>query len=378
MASEVSTYRSRVPVTAAMVAEHCLDGPVKEKDEDERIEAIFKLTHIRLENLSITDIDGIECITGKLTHLFLDSNKIANMGEIQWLDNLTTLVLSNNLIEEIDGIDELSSLQTLNLSNNKLKPFNVVDKIPSSVMIADFTGNDLLCQTDIRDSLLLHLQNPQKINGINCTVETVDEVSKEDDEPTLDKTSNSTLSFGDEMFTSEVDTMREILLSDYQKKVALRNKEVDRLLCADVDEVDEFAATEKIIEDHKKQRQTAAQRRENSELLMVARHKCKLASASLSDQFSQLKNDIRSRKMDILSRSADRREKLSTEGESKAFIKARSTLEKEQADLKSKSTSKAKKNNRQERTLQQWEQRWVNRKGFLDAVVLLSFSFFFE
>lgn len=132
-----------------------------------RIENLEKYCH-RLF-LSISD-ESFRC--SKLEKLWLFSNKIQDIENLQSLKNLKELWLQDNLISQFDHVKTLPNLEVLALSANKIsdrKALEVLTELPS-LMELSFQDNDFKpCPitniTNYRNLLVHNLTQLQSLDG---------------------------------------------------------------------------------------------------------------------------------------------------------------------------------------------------------------------
>jgi hypothetical protein len=87
-----------------------------------------------LESNCISEIENLEGLV-ELTSLFVQKNKIHQVQNLSALQQLRTLNLSENCIERVEGIEDLPNLGTLNLAGNRLASLDSIEKLQVCVPI---------------------------------------------------------------------------------------------------------------------------------------------------------------------------------------------------------------------------------------------------
>ena len=308
------TKRSVQAISAVLLANKCLEKG--ELGEEETFKKLFTLTHIRLEDCNIEQIDNLDTVH-QATHLSLQHNQIRVIEELEWLTNLVHLDLSHNRITTVEGLDMLANLTHLNLSHNPIDHLDV-EEIPRSVTHIDLRGCPLISEEEaeeqIRGLLQHHLENLQVFNGGDGEI--------------LQNTSKKSV------LDVEVATTRNRLIAEHEEKCAERRNLVDRIYNADV----ENAAFGKVLEEEHKRFSSVfgeggggggeiIEKKEegNISLSSIADHQKKAGAALIDDKIGAFRESVKQQKMQMLQRSVARREKLASNS-SDAFIKATELL----------------------------------------------------
>ncbi|KAI9091858.1 hypothetical protein DFS34DRAFT_634392 [Phlyctochytrium arcticum] len=100
--------------------------------DEQRVSSVLHLTHIRLDNCRLTQIDDWSFIP-HLTHLYLQHNLISRLDKLESLPHLQFLVLAENSIEKIEGIRNCSQLRLLDLSANNIEQLSK-DDLPNNLV----------------------------------------------------------------------------------------------------------------------------------------------------------------------------------------------------------------------------------------------------
>lgn len=132
------------------------------------ISELNKLKRVRLDRENIGEIDSLELFSTQVTNLYLQSNKICCIENLECLPNLQVLVLSNNQIKEITGIRHLEKLLLLDLSENCLESVNI-ECIPKSIIILNLKGNSSLEEAKYRPQLIGNLPKLKQLDEIDIS-----------------------------------------------------------------------------------------------------------------------------------------------------------------------------------------------------------------
>ncbi|RUS72770.1 hypothetical protein EGW08_019470, partial [Elysia chlorotica] len=117
--------------------------------QEKIISELNKVKRVRLDRENIGEIDSLELFSTQVTNLYLQSNKICTIKNLECMPNLQVLVLANNKIKEITGIKHLEKLLLLDLSENYLESVQM-ENIPKSIIILNLKGNPALEETNYR------------------------------------------------------------------------------------------------------------------------------------------------------------------------------------------------------------------------------------
>ena len=77
--------------------------------------------------MSFTHIDNLECLGHNVTHLYLQNNSISVIENIECLESLRFLSLANNKIATISDMTYLHTLLLLDLSANAIVSVNTAN-----------------------------------------------------------------------------------------------------------------------------------------------------------------------------------------------------------------------------------------------------------
>ncbi|GFR84123.1 leucine-rich repeat-containing protein 46-like [Elysia marginata] len=161
--------------------------------QEKIISELNKVKRVRLDRENIGEIDSLELFSTQVTNLYLQSNKICTIQNLECLPNLQVLVLSNNQIKEISGINYLEKLLLLDLSENCLEKVNI-ECIPKSIIILNLTGNSSLKEADYKPGMIRNLPKLKQLNeneisnqerrdaGVNVDSDEEDEEAESEEE----------------------------------------------------------------------------------------------------------------------------------------------------------------------------------------------------
>ena len=89
------------------------------------IEALNKITHVRLDRENIGEIDSLELLGPKVTNVYLQQNCIQSIQNLECLPNLQFLMLAGNRISRVENLQHLNRLLFLDLSDNAIGDFDI-------------------------------------------------------------------------------------------------------------------------------------------------------------------------------------------------------------------------------------------------------------
>ncbi|XP_060076485.1 leucine-rich repeat-containing protein 46-like [Ylistrum balloti] len=138
------------------------------KSQEEIVQALNKITHLRLDRENIGQIDNLELLGDKVTNVYLQKNKIQVIQNLECLKNLTFLTLADNQISQVEGLTHLNKLLLLDLSNNFIHHFQI-DEFPESVMILNLKENPCTKLPDYRGGLIQDLEKLQILDEEEVT-----------------------------------------------------------------------------------------------------------------------------------------------------------------------------------------------------------------
>ncbi|XP_033762361.1 leucine-rich repeat-containing protein 46-like [Pecten maximus] len=138
------------------------------KSQEEIVQALNKITHLRLDRENIGQIDNLELLGDKVTNVYLQKNKIQVLQNLECLKNLTFLTLADNQISQVEGLSHLHKLLFLDLSHNHIHDFQI-DEFPESVMILNLKENPCTKLPDYRGRLVQDLENLQLLDEEKVT-----------------------------------------------------------------------------------------------------------------------------------------------------------------------------------------------------------------
>ena len=374
--------------------------------DDAQVEAILRLTHIRLDAEGIARMANLDCVS-QATHLYLQRNVIERVEGLDFLLGLVSLDLSHNRIARVEGLSHLSALRCLDLSHNRVDDAvtDAVEQLPPALARLDLRSNPC-CEDDddaarVKAALASGLPALHTLNG--CPVrpragaeptgrvaassspqarEAVCGVGAE----TPPSAAPSVLQVTDGgldasvVFSSEVGGIREQMLAAHRLRGEARRALIARVDGADEDlgavglAADDAAAENEIAElmasEHDRFNDvyvvggggsgggsSSAAVAESDEVRRVSTHHKNVGSAALDSSFSTLRASVREKKAAILQRSAQRREEAA-QTPSAGFAAAKKELERERAtaiELRAKREAALKARQQEQQRTQQQE-----------------------
>lgn len=158
---------------------------------------LLKLTHIHLDREQIGEIENLaEYLGSDVTNLYLQSNLIKQIENLEFLNKLKFLTLQNNQISKIENLSTLTQLKLLDLSHNLINEINIKE-LPKNLSFLDLRENECLTgsnQTWIKynysDLIKNYLNNLKQLNGEH--LEATDTSDDDDDENGSNTDENNT------------------------------------------------------------------------------------------------------------------------------------------------------------------------------------------
>ncbi|XP_052805873.1 leucine-rich repeat-containing protein 46-like [Mya arenaria] len=136
-----------------MICKRHLPPDAQKWDQDKIIEALNKITHVRLDRERIPEIDSLELLGKACTNLYLQSNLIERIENLDCLVNLTFISLANNRIRRIENLQRLQKLLFLDVSENQISQVEKCD-VPPSVIILNLKGNPCTSYPNYRQKMI--------------------------------------------------------------------------------------------------------------------------------------------------------------------------------------------------------------------------------
>ncbi|XP_074659332.1 leucine-rich repeat-containing protein 46-like [Tubulanus polymorphus] len=133
--------------------------------QEKLLNALDKVTHVRLDRENISRIDNLELLGKNVTNLYLQANLIVKIENLECLTNLSILMLANNKIKRIENLLMLKRLKLLDLSENMIDTVDI-DEIPQSLVILNLVGNRCTQIPDHRGRMIQDLPNLRQLDGV--------------------------------------------------------------------------------------------------------------------------------------------------------------------------------------------------------------------
>ncbi|XP_060554900.1 leucine-rich repeat-containing protein 46-like [Ruditapes philippinarum] len=137
---EIQEEEKTARLSLHLICKRHLPTEAQKGDQDEIVEALNQITHLRLDRERIGEIDSLELLGDMCTNIYLQHNRIEKIQNLECLKNVTFITLANNRIREIENLRHLRKLVFLDLSENQISAVDK-DEIPSSVIILNLQGN---------------------------------------------------------------------------------------------------------------------------------------------------------------------------------------------------------------------------------------------
>jgi Leucine-rich repeat (LRR) protein len=124
--------------------EAAVRGAAAQPTGDIYFDGVKDIEELDLLNAEITDLTGIQCLTG-LVSLGANNNNIPDLSPLGSLTNLTMLGLSFVFVEDISPLSSLTNLQYLMLGSNNITDISALESLPNLTTL-DLARNEI---TDI-------------------------------------------------------------------------------------------------------------------------------------------------------------------------------------------------------------------------------------
>ncbi|XP_062588425.1 SH3 domain-binding protein 5-like [Saccostrea cucullata] len=159
-----------VRLSLHLIVKRHLPPEVKDSSHEKILEALQKITHLRLDRENISDIDGLELLSDKVTNIYLQHNQIRRIENLECLRNLKFLTLSGNQIQCVENLRHLEKLYFLDLSFNQVKDFDI-DEFPQSLIILNLKGNPCTTHPDHRGRIIQDLPKLKQLDEVEISRE---------------------------------------------------------------------------------------------------------------------------------------------------------------------------------------------------------------
>jgi len=150
-------------INASVLRRRCLPADAQGLEEDELVERLFNLTHVRLDRERIVTLDGIDML-GKVTNLYLQHNRISRIDNLDLLPSLRFLVLANNCIAKIENVSMLKNLQFFDVQHNEIENIEAGD-LPTSLLFFNYAGNPCSAAAEVRQAVVASLPLLVEMDG---------------------------------------------------------------------------------------------------------------------------------------------------------------------------------------------------------------------
>ncbi|KAK3109170.1 hypothetical protein FSP39_024605 [Pinctada imbricata] len=174
-----------VRLSLHLIAKRNLPPDATSWTQDEMLEALNRISHLRLDRENIRQIDGFELLGDSVRNLYLQQNRIERIENLDCLQSLQFITLAGNSIKVVENLDHLQKLFFLDLSDNNIQEIDP-DEFPKSLLILNLKGNPCTRLTDYRISLIRVLPRLQQLDEADVTREEKEraglEVSEDEEE----------------------------------------------------------------------------------------------------------------------------------------------------------------------------------------------------
>ncbi|BFY97618.1 hypothetical protein BsWGS_00658 [Bradybaena similaris] len=167
---ENTSFRETLPVCLSLhlIVKRHLPKDATKWPQDKIIKELNKIKRVRLDRENIGKIDNLELLSDAVINLYLQSNEIKCIENLDCLPNLQVLILSNNKITKVEGILHLLKLIFLDISENCIDSITG-DEFPKSVIILNLQGNPCVEKSSYRVSLVKALPKLKQLDGLDIT-----------------------------------------------------------------------------------------------------------------------------------------------------------------------------------------------------------------
>ncbi|MFH1924044.1 MAG: leucine-rich repeat domain-containing protein, partial [Planctomycetota bacterium] len=173
--------------------DEALEAAIRERigkpEDDILAEYLLEVDNFQASEKGISDLAGIQCMTGlkflllrdnnisdirpifslaSLRQLVLDGNRIDNLEPLSMLPSLSSLALSRNMVSDLEPISGLVTISSLELDENRITDIGPLSKL-SALVILSIKDNGIVDLSALSDLLRigsLDLRN-NRIKTIN-------------------------------------------------------------------------------------------------------------------------------------------------------------------------------------------------------------------
>ncbi|KAL4222997.1 Leucine-rich repeat-containing protein 46 [Mactra antiquata] len=165
---EINEIEKPVRLSLHLICKRHLPPDTQKSNQEEIIESLNKITHLRLDREKIKEIDSLELLGDKCTNLYLQCNLIDKIQNLECLKNLSFISLSNNRIKKIENLKHLKKLLCLDLSENQISEVDK-DEVPPSVIILNLQGNPCSKYPNYRLNTIHDLPKLKQLDHVDVT-----------------------------------------------------------------------------------------------------------------------------------------------------------------------------------------------------------------
>ncbi|KAJ8313788.1 hypothetical protein KUTeg_008349 [Tegillarca granosa] len=114
-----------VRLSLHLIVKRHLPPEAQSWDQDKILDALNKITHLRLDRENIGEIDGLEILGQSVQNVYLQRNRISKIQNLDCLKNIQFITLAGNNISVVENLSSLPKLLFLDLSENKIEDFDI-------------------------------------------------------------------------------------------------------------------------------------------------------------------------------------------------------------------------------------------------------------
>jgi hypothetical protein len=179
-----------VSLSVSLISSRCVSSSVRESGDTDAIsDAIFHTEKARLNDLDLTDVEGLDVFGPSLTFLYLQHNRIGQgIGALatSGLEGLRFLAIGHNGIESLGScLLGLACLEVLDVSDNLLARLEE-DALPRAIRIVSFEGNPFLTAISEHE-YVARLTDARPSIEIIDGLEVVDDQDEDEEEGEVDE-----------------------------------------------------------------------------------------------------------------------------------------------------------------------------------------------
>ncbi|KAK6166372.1 hypothetical protein SNE40_023084 [Patella caerulea] len=181
-----------VRLSLHLIVKRNLPPEAEKWSQEEIVNALNEITHLRLDRENIYEIDSLELLGDKVKNVYLQQNSIQQIQNLECLKCIKFLSLAGNCIKVVENLLGLNHLRVLDLSDNQIQILHI-EELPNSLIILNLENNPCTEKTgysQYREKVIQHLPELLQLDG-----EDVRRPEDDEDEETIESDDEKPASF---------------------------------------------------------------------------------------------------------------------------------------------------------------------------------------